>query len=484
MYNQIISDLQSPPQLFLGFSNMETAQSDSQWHSMITRRNPSNMVVLGVVGETIQTPEPQSDIHRAATILSGFSMNSRIVPFSFLSDSATVYNVERIEAYIDQIFDTATDWKLVILYVQQRHGFLSRTVSRRIRSKFPHVILVGGVCERAVVSMPIEKQESFPSVEYMVQSYSMRDLRFVNMEIGGALIPGTVQTHVQLAEHVYNEIQRKQYTTRSDWLRNPNDGGICGVALAGDIPIRIAVSCGFESFSSQLCFGDSIPRQSFRIPRQSFPFSIHDAEFDNRDMVINGERLSPNHLIRSVQDSTTGKIYHASDVLLLCGLPHLIGIQLLNEQGFLLEHNFRIPYSRSSFVLSGLANHSSIVGANVDFFKYSDEQSVNDMDLCMKELRQQTIREEVLGAVMFSSMLRCPRPGNIFHSKSDAKCWARHFPNVSCNGFYAHGEIGPRALAGRQSILQTDNISQELDCSAVVLLFMAPSSVVKENIDE
>ena len=460
MYNQAISQSQSPPQLLLSFSTSSTLREDP--YHMVVRRCPSNMVTLTAVADTIQTAgifgngAPECKSRHSLTMLSGLPSNTLVRPF-LLSNQE--YTIREIPTFVDEHFDAKLNWKLVVLYVVGDRTEMHENFILKMQSKFPGMIVVGGCCSAAFVSVPIRKRTHFPSVEYMVQTYSSDYLRLVNSEIGGQHIPDTDLTHEQLAAHVYNEIQHKKFRMKILSSDNGGLGGICGVALAGDVPVRCVVSRGVESFSALEQFGDGAPALTSN-------YCVNESTYRYTEI---GEYQEHLHEIDSVRNISTGKILRYVDIITRIGYPDFIGIRH-TEDGFFLDELFHgVPHL--SVYTKAFTKCRDLVGAGVDFFKISGEQSMKDMEFCMKELLQ-----EVLGALMFTCNERGPDPGSfISEAMFDAKCWARHFPNVACTGFFANREIGPSPLAGRQSIIDSDNIADNLLMSSVVLLFLALS---------
>ena len=56
----------------------------------------------------------------------------------------------------------------------------------------------------------------------------------------------------------------------------------------------------------------------------------------------------------------------------------------------------------------------------------------------------------------------------------DAKCWQENFPTVPMLGFYAGGEIGPRAVAGNASNIFQSGQAALQGFTAVFALFIVP----------
>ena len=113
---------------------------------------------------------------------------------------------------------------------------------------------------------------------------------------------------------------------------------------------------------------------------------------------------------------------------------------------------------------------------------------MRDMELTMTQLAQQTASETVLGAVMFSCSGRGPTAGFLMTEEmADARRFANAFSSstenngarpstssVPCCGFYAAGEIGPMAIAGRRRACFQQGKTALQGFTAVFALFIAP----------
>jgi small ligand-binding sensory domain FIST len=94
----------------------------------------------------------------------------------------------------------------------------------------------------------------------------------------------------------------------------------------------------------------------------------------------------------------------------------------------------------------------------------------------MEKLRQDTVDETILGALLITCYGRGPRPGQmIAEEMADAKRMAQAFPQVPFLGIYAGGEIGDMALAARESPFGKAKASIQ-GFTAVVALFLLPKA--------
>jgi FIST C domain len=522
LYGRAISQLQGPLQLAVAFTTEAAYRSsttattannnnddDEKLHHILANRNPADTVTLGAIASTIQTtgihndtswhtnlfdniePTYECQSNNALMMLSGLSHNTTVQPFLLSSHEYT--NPTQIESFVNAHFDTNLDWKMIIVYVVDYGVNIVDTFINCVQSKFSNVTVVGGICTAAYVSLPICR-EQFQSVEQIMQQYSMNELRSIHAAMGGgghggssssnssSIISNADTTHHQLAIHIYNVAHSKQYMIPSlDFVGDDDDAhcndasGICGVALAGDVPVRSVVSRGVESAISKhggLC----------GTPTSSTTFFIHEADVDRvneEEYFFRGESPRPYHSVRTFRDDATGKVYNASEMIRTFGQPEFLGIRFPNDDGFSLEspHPLSTELDADAFLIiasSGVKDATTLVGTNVDFLNLSGGQCMKDMDYCMEQLHKQTFGEDLLGAIMFSCSGRGPEAGSfITEVMADAKRFAHQFKNVPCIGFYADGEIGPLALAGRESVFQQGNACLQ-GFTAVFALFIVP----------
>jgi len=264
------------------------------------------------------------------------------------------------------------------------------------------------------------------------------------------------------------------------------EDGIFGVALAGDeVPVRSIVSRGVKSLSSH--GGD---------PGPATPYVVTEAEIHRpRDgnYMFHLDTGIPDsapayHLVRKIRNIETNREYTPPQLFASLGMPDMIGLRRPGSDGFELHVPNPMSFHMSTlvFLIQGAAGVAStdspaaeeqpLVGANIDLFDLDGPACVRDVELKMEMLREQTVGERVLGAVMFSCAARGPRAGSLIgEDMADAKRFARSFPRVPCLGFYAGGEIGPLALAGG-GVFRTGSAALQ-GFTAVFALFIVPPAV-------
>jgi hypothetical protein len=250
------------------------------------------------------------------------------------------------------------------------------------------------------------------------------------------------------------------------------EDGIFGVVLGGEAPVRSMVSRGVESLTA--------PEG---VPQPTSPYVVQDVNLvrpGDDDYIFSGggsNDMPSVHMIQSVRNIETGKVMSAVE----CMMEHQLGFEFLgvkrpNEDGF--ELHMMNPHSQAigSFLVmvdGNAESETSLQGAHLDFFNLTGEACMQDMDSTVEKLREQTQGEQILGSIMFSCSGRGPHPSLIPEEMADAKRFQAGFPDVPCLGFYAGGEIGPIALAGKEKVFQVGKASVQ-GFTAVFCLFIVP----------
>ena len=500
LYHNAVSKLQGPPRFALSFTtNSAAAESLSEpdrstlaLHEILQTSNPSDTVMLGAIATYIQTsgirhgvpsipqlPPPPDHSNRndcecqssnALMMLAGLPTNSVVQPFIMSLDEYPTAN--DAETYANRNFCPHQEWKMFIAYIVDEGVAIADAFIRTIQQKFPNVTIVGGICTAAYVSIPNVDVDR--SVEELADLYEVDEMMDKISDLGGSADWNENITRRDAAEYLFRLNQGKQYALGIMGMDPDRRAhGICGVALAGDVPIRSVVSRGVESLVSKQQGGSGIPSSKTTL-------YVHESETvrpNDEGYMLSGVSPPSYHLIRTIRDDTDGKIYTIEEIARTYGQSDFVGLRFANQDGFLLETPHPISVRLNALLLiasSGINEDVTLTGANVDFFDLSGKQCLYDMTYCMEQLRTQTTNEEILGAIMFSCAGRGPHAGMfITESMADVKRFASVFPNVPCLGFYADGEIGPLALAGRQSVFQQGNACVQ-GFTAVFALFIVP----------
>ena len=267
------------------------------------------------------------------------------------------------------------------------------------------------------------------------------------------------------------------------------DHGIFGLALGGDVPVHSVVSRGMRSLTTG---GTGSESSDWEVSETS------ELEVGSDDDV------SPtHHLIRTVRNISTGETINAaswlymkmSQSLPLCYVPQ-IGLRRGRERGGCIGAGFEIlganPWndgegerglliSAGSFdCRGGVGTHDSPVGSEIDLFSLEGAACLEDCEHTLHRLhdRVESRGERVMGAVMYSCNGRGPRAGSIIEEDmADADRFSREFPTVACLGFYAGGEIGPRATVGGSGVegVLRRGVVELQGFTVVFVIFIVPS---------
>ena len=432
-------------------------------------------------------------------------------------------------------------WKAIIVYAVGNGTSICEHFIKEIQATFPNIVIVGGVCDWGYVTLPksasrrrrnnnSQSTNNNPPVAYTrqeLQSMTIRQLRALYTELNGCQT--TLQTILEKVELV-NHVERLVHDTvqASNSSGDGGDGGgnddddsmelvhledaIYGIALGGNVPIRSMVSRGVSSYahSRDALTSSSSGRREMARPQSSSPLVVHESTLsypldESYPFRTGGQRNAdapPIHMINSIKDTTTGRIYTAIELMnetqrSSFGQPEFVGIKRPSnvDDGFVL-HN--MPYRMLSAIPSIVifennrtrnrdqnnndsnstttaAAVSSLVGSEIDFFTLSGDACQYDIQDMVCKLHEQTRHEQILGSIMFSCAGRGPRRGSLLSERMfDAKCFAKYFPNVPCLGYYAGGEIGPLAMAGRQNVFSSGGTAALQGFTAVFALFIVP----------
>jgi small ligand-binding sensory domain FIST len=451
VYEQALSKLQSKPNLCLAFNKPSGPLADH-----LPLLVPDDCVILGAISSSIQSSfTGQLEYKSNSSIMLGSMKDAQIRPFCLQQHEQS----GDYQGTLDQLDSANCSWKVFMVYAC---GDLAADVEpfvTHLQNRYPNSTIVGGICNSGYISVPIQQK-----TKSELTSMPFHSLLHLNQRLGGRT-PDEGITKVELVHHVHGVMQTKRFQLKV----MEDEGGVFGVALAGDVPVRSMVSRGVTSLTYR---GAPLP---------TTPFYADVVEFHrpgDEEYMFQGEDPPSYHLIRRVRDTDSGKTYSAHEMMMKFGSPNLIGIRRPNEDGFEL-HIAANDISRSLnaflFMVRGSPDtEKALTDANIDFFDIDGAACMQDMEVSIRHLKEQTHGEQLLGAVMFSCSARGPTAGNLLSvDMADATSFANGFPNVPCLGFYAGGEIGPVARAGRQDVFRSGNATLQ-GFTAVFALFIVP----------
>lgn len=313
-----VEQMQTPPMLALGFG-----RRSSTLHENVSSHVPDDAIVLGAIADSIQTNIGDCDYtsHSALMLVGGLPANVIIRPFCFVAEELSTQDFESLFNSLDH----ELEWKMIIVYACAEGVNEADRFVKSLQEIVPESNIVGGICESAYVSKPIDRTVT----REQLHGYTSNYLTHMNKLLGGPSLKNGLSKG-DLVEHVFNVMQEKNYTVNC--LGGDQPGGLCGVALAGSVPVRSVVSRGVRSLTSLRSGGSGKPQSSS-------PFVIQDANFyrpgdSNYMFVQDGPSY---HTIRRVGDEETGKSYTPIDMVRAFGSPDFLGIRSPGQDGFALE---------------------------------------------------------------------------------------------------------------------------------------------------
>jgi hypothetical protein len=370
----------------------------------------------------------------------------------------------KFRSFLADLRNSNEEWKVFMVYVcHDGHNDADEFVMQ-LQTTFPSATIIGGVCTHGSVTLPVaslfREARGGASLQGYIRGLRGGVLMQLLEELGVKDVP-TGQPRSQLAE-----LALEALLTRPNCLHRVQ-GGIFGIALAGDVPVRSIVSRGVKSMT----FDEERPGPRFVIQEdeihrpgdQGYMFRVH-----------NPAVAPPYRIVRSFLDAHSGRTVRLMEMYEKYGFPAFVGIQRQGDDGFALLTQHDISYHINALVVSEETSGGPWAGSSFDFFDLDGTECKRDLDEKMRQLRKSTAGEQVLGAIMFSCYGRGPAAGSLVSEPmGDAKCFASAFPSTPLAGFYAMGEIGPRALAGRRSVFQEGNAALQ-GFTAVFAVFVAP----------
>jgi len=453
--------LQKAPNLVLAFSSTTAGAELSQ---ELSQAVPPDAVVLGAMAANIQVCHNQVVEHTSlnSVMLASFP-DAVIQPFSIAYGS----NVEAEIAHWKQLVverEPQVGWKAVLVYATGHGAAFIETFVSTMQLALPEAVIVGGMCGQGYVSRVFKSREDLAKM-------SVKELKEMAAKLGGMAMDNQVLEKQELVETVYSLSQTQGR------LQTAEDS-VYGVILGGETPVRSMVSRGVKSI-----LDDIMPSSSFH---------VHDVSLvrpEDEEYIFRGSHLQPVHMIRSIKNADTGQVLPALQVMAkISDSAEFIGLKRPNSDGF--ELHMLSPFCQATGTYLIMTDGSpreeeTLMNAELDFFVLNGEACLEDMEKKIGRLKQLTEGEEILGAVMVSCSGRGPQKGMLIpEDMADATRFAKGFPNVSCLGFYAGGEIGPLALAKmNESVFQTGRVAVQ-GFTAVFALFIVPKVELNFNLND
>ena len=455
-YKHCLSRMRTKPNFALTF----TGETGNELCSHLNEVAPDGLVTIGASASGIQANcegRVEHDID-AALMLGNFPPElTKILPFSCESfESSTLPG--RLAAATPPGENASSFWKVFIVYACGSGFYSVDNFVSLLQNNHPDSTIVGGICESGFVSMEVTK-------EFLVTKRK-KDLKELFASHGCGSIEESVGFDA-LLDQVFVALQKRKYIVEQV------DNAIFGLAFGGDVPVRSVVSRGVKSVTGGAADADQPSR-----------WVVEDVEFScpgDPMYMFQGdpEVLKPTHVIRSVRDMESGKIM--SPLAMMASVrqrpPEFVGLRRPDTDGYELHALSPFSIQANSIVLmtDGTPEQElSIQSANIDLFVL-DAKSCNDhMDCTLELLKAATIDEVILGGLMFSCSGRGPEKRSMLREEmADARRFHKHFPDINLCGFYAGGEIGPMAMAGKRDVFQSGKAAVQ-GFTAVFALLIVP----------
>ena len=467
LVTEALDRIQAPPNLCLAF---HTNRNPSFPASLPSRLPPSTLV-LGVRSTDIQSvlggvAECDSS---ASLFLGTLPESSHALPFCWhLPEDASELDCPE---WTDQQFLTSllvadpTYWKVMLVY--STHGASDEVANfvHKVQDAFPTLQIAGGICNAGFVSQPHSANNNW-------NEWRNHDLVAYLKNMGVSDPKAT--NHAALVQQAQEETQKRPYHLRYINETNPMayGNGIFGVVLGGDVPVQTVVSRGVNSNLSR---GPPTPASDF---------VVQEAEYfrpSEEGYIFSGPpgELPSYHMLRSIRNVRTGETVSVPRWLSGYGAHDLVGLRQPGQDGFCLHTSH--PLSRNLggllFFQDSTLPTAPMTNYEIDLYSLDGKACRDDVHSTLQALQEEVSEKQLLGACMFSCLARGPSPGMLGERMADASAWAQYFPTVPLLGWYAGGEIGPTAMAGRQRALRGRDEKQRATLqgfTAVFALWIVP----------
>jgi small ligand-binding sensory domain FIST len=469
-----LNDLQGRPSLALGFNTLLCPSL----YEYLPRVLPRDCLVLGSVSAAIQSSiQGVAECKSKATVMLGSFPQGNIHPFAVdddqiqhvVSKGGSEAIVELIAAQINRDNDPNLQLKCILLYTCGYATSQIQNVIAGMQTIYPGTAIVGGISDGGYVSTPItpdfydyitNNASSIPNDKLIQILKTMGDTTYSRSS--------SSITKATLVERFTELSQYREYYIRV--FHDESQGAIFGVGLSGDVPVRPVISRGV----------DRITVSPFHTERPSpGNFVITESKLcmpGDPDYLFQGSRLPPYHIIYKILDQDKGMIVTPRQMTNMFGQSNFVGFRPEGQDGFELFNPHSISYNMEPMIMLELTHVKSLDGYHIDLFDLSSQSCLKDVETTMQNIKEQTQGEEILGALMFSCAGRGPNPSSfISEQMADASRFAKAFPDVPLLGFYANGEIGPTALACRQSVFQSNRACLQ-GFTAVFVFFIVPKN--------
>jgi small ligand-binding sensory domain FIST len=469
LVQEAISKLQSTPNLALAFTSPRNRGLVQKLPCCLPN---DTTVVLHAQTRAIQAcVDGYVECQSHSSLMLASLPSARLHSFCLEGD-LDLQNAEvgKFHLLVRDLQNAMEEWKVFLVYAcgagnNEVEGFVTH-----LQVSFPNATIIGGVCSQGSVTLPVASllpDRTGAEMEKHLKSMTGSDLSQLLQELG---VPNarSGSTKAELARLVMETIAIKE-----NCLHKVEDG-IFGIAFGGEVPVRSVISRGVKSLTRSLELEGELPQRTKTnlVVQEEELRQPGDADFMLR--FANPADSAPYRVVRSVLDVDSGSIMSPAQLNAKYGSSDYIGIQRPGEDGFELLMPHYLSDTTNGFLFVGQTDDVSWKGAQFDMFDLDGSECKNDLLMKMRQLQHATAGEQVMGAVMFSCNGRGPEAGSLISEPMlDASQFSIAFPSTPLLGFYAAGEIGPRALAERRSVFQVGDATMQ-GYTAVFALFVVP----------
>jgi small ligand-binding sensory domain FIST len=464
LVEEALAKIQAPPRLCLAF---ETTRNQG-FTSALANKLPPSTITLGVQSPAIQSvlggiPECDSS---ASLFLGTLPESAEAQPFCWERDRYDDMDIG--EWTTDRFLNGLprphpTYWKVMMVYSTHMASGHVEEFIQATQNEFPHLQIVGGICGAGFVSHANAPED----IDWNAMS-SHEIVEF--MQTGMGLPAPTATNHATLVQQIKDQVDKRPYHLR---LMEETAAAIFGVILGGDVPVETVVSRGVQSSVTN---GPPCPTSDYVVQE-----AVYHTPGDEAYM-FSGQApgdLPPYHMLRAVRNVQTGETLSISTWLGRSNGFDLVGLRRPDQDGFCLHPPH--PLSRGVggllFFQDTTLPATAMDGYEIDLYSLDGRACRQDVHDTLQALRQEVSGKKLLGGCMFSCAARGPSAGMLGERMADAAAWADKFPQVPLLGWYAGGEIGPLAMAGRKHALRGGDTAQRASLqgfTAVFALWIVP----------
>eukprot|EP00977_Amphora_coffeiformis_P029852 scaffold43063_cov214-Amphora_coffeaeformis.AAC.2 len=473
LVRKALEGIQGEPTICLSF---QTNRNTTFSNSMLPKLPPST-ICLGVKSTNIQSVmDGRVECASPAGLFLGtLPAASTAMPFVWAAeegDDCTNWTTERFLPQLIQATEATnpTFWKVMIVYATHGASAQVENFLHMLQNALPQLQIVGGICQGGYVSQPHDAA----SEDW--NTWSSHDLVTYLRNTGVTVDPST-SSKAELVKQVHQTIQTRPYHLChvGDEVAASHGEGIIGVVLGGEVPVETVVSRGVKSI---ITHGPPTPTSDYVVHEAEFRLPTDDAYMFNTGPDQDG--LPAYHMIRSVRDKQTGRTIMVPNWIQTHGSCDLVGLRYQQQHdGFALHSAHPLSRNLGGFLFfqDSTLPMTSLEGAEIDLYTLDGPACRNDVHSTLQALQQEVKGQKLLGGCMFSCAARGPAPNMLGEKMADAAAWATHFPTVPLLGWYAGGEVGPMAMAGRKNAMRGRDATQKATLqgfTAVFALWIVP----------